>query len=170
MTNQFCSKCGASNLPFARFCAACGSRLSGVGQSAGLACPKCGTLALPGERFCDECGTGLPPAALFILEATGWRIALPPLAAGGERLIGREDQLSGATPDVDLAPHNAEAYGVSRRHARLGCSDGNYTLEDLESVNLTYLNDQRLEPGRRAALKDGDRITLGNLKLIFRQA
>ncbi len=169
MNDRFCSTCGTLNPPAARFCQACGSRLL---QAAGRACPNCGELALPGDRFCDECGTALPASALFILADTGWRVALASLAdqsASEASIVGREDPLSGAKPDVDLAPYDADAYGVSRRHARLGRAGSGYTLEDLGSVNLTYVNDQRLEPGRSIALKDGDHIVMGNLRLIFRQ-
>ncbi len=166
MNVPFCPKCGAQNLPAARFCEACGSRLPAAGRATGSACPNCGTLALAGDRFCDECGAALPPSALFILEDSGWRVPLPERA---ESIVGREDPLSGFRPDVDLSPLQAEAYGVSRRHARLARSEEGYRLEDLGSVNLTYVNDQRLEPSRAMALKDGDRIQMGSLRLTFRQ-
>lgn len=159
----FCSACGTLNTPAARFCQACGARLS---ASAGATCARCGASALPGDRFCDECGAALPSAALLILEETGWRVALPP---GAANVIGREDSLGGAQPEVDLTPYDAEAFGVSRRHASLVRAGDRYTLEDLGSVNLTYVNDQRLKPGRAIPLNDGDRILLGRLPLIFRQ-
>jgi hypothetical protein len=166
MNDRFCSTCGALNLPAARFCQACGSRLH---HPAGVSCPDCGTPALPGERFCDACGTPLPPSALFILEDTGWRVALPADTDREECIIGRVDPVSGAAPKIDLSIYQAERYGVSRRHARLGRAGAGLTLEDLNSVNLTYINDQRLEPGGAILLKDGDRVLLGNLRLIFRQ-
>ncbi|HEY4690698.1 MAG TPA: FHA domain-containing protein [Anaerolineae bacterium] len=163
MTTLYCPACGTLNQPAARFCLSCGSRLA---DAAGPACPRCGANPLPGDRFCDECGAALPPPVLIILEETGWRVALPDQS---ESVVGREDPLSGEKPGIDLAPHGAERYGVSRHHARLTRTGGTYTLEDLNSVNLTYLNDQRLEPGRTATLKDGDRISLGTMRLIFRQ-
>ncbi len=166
MNDRFCSTCGALNLPAARFCLACGSRLH---NPPGVCCPNCETPALPGDRFCDACGMQLPPSALFIIEDTGWRLALPDAASQEECVIGRADPISGAAPKVDLSPYQAERYGVSRRHAGLSRADTGFTLEDLNSVNLTYVNDQRLEPGRAIALRDGDRVLLGNLRLIFRQ-
>ena len=166
MNVPFCPRCGAQNPPAARFCEACGSRLPSAGRATGLACANCGTLALAGDRFCDECGAALPASALFILEGSGWRVPLPDRA---ESIVGREDPLSGFRPDVDLSPYQAEAYGVSRRHARLARGEEGYRLEDLGSVNLTYLNDQRLEPGHTVELKDGDRIVIGRLGLFFRE-
>jgi len=57
---------------------------------------------------------------------------------------------------------------VSRRHARLTPRADAYWLEDLNSVNLTYLNDQRLAPDRPVRLKDGDLLRLGQLLITFR--
>lgn len=166
MPDQYCSTCGAINLLAARFCEACGSRLPAVSPAAGLACAKCGKMALPGDRFCDECGAPLAASALFILEDTGWRVSILDRA---ESIVGREDPLSSVKPEIDLAPYDAEAHGVSRRHVRLARSGNGYLLEDLGSVNLTYVNDQRLEPNRSIPLRDGDRIMMGGLRLIFRQ-
>jgi pSer/pThr/pTyr-binding forkhead associated (FHA) protein len=83
-------------------------------------------------------------------------------------VIGRADALSGVFPDVDLSPYGAEAAGISRQHARLTLKDDQYWIEDLNSVNLTYLNDQRLTPDRPVRLKDGDLIRLGRLLVTFR--
>ena len=165
MNGQYCSTCGTLNPSFARFCQACGSRLPHV---PGIACPACGRLALPGDRFCDECGRPLPVPAMLILDDSGWRVALPSVADRAQIVVGREDPLSGEKPDVDLAPYGAEACGVSRHHARLAPGVDGYTLEDLGSVNMTYVNDQRLDPGRRVVLKDGDRLVMGSLGMIFR--
>ncbi len=161
--SQYCSVCGAPNVAFARFCDACGSRLAHVAQRS---CPTCGATALPGDRFCDECGAPLPASALLIIEDSGWRLALPERA---EVIIGREDPLSGAKPDLDVGPHSAESQSVSRRHARILRKPDSDWLEDLGSVNFTYYNDQRLEPGRPIALHDGDRIVIGRLGLVFRK-
>lgn len=59
-----------------------------------------------------------------------------------------------------------EETGVSREHARVWCSaQGAFHIEDLESTNGTFLNDQRVE---RRALVVGDEIRLGPvLKLRF---
>ena len=167
VNERFCPACGAPNWPFARFCDACGARLL---DSTGVACARCGALALPGDRFCDECGAQLPSAAILVLEESGWRVALPSVGDRSEVVVGRTDPLSGATPEVDLGAYGAESLGVSRRHIRLTRTETGYRAEDLGSVNLTYVNDQRLEPGRSVDLKDGDRIVIGKLGLFFRIA
>ncbi len=55
---------------------------------------------------------------------------------------------------------------VSREHARLRRDGRNVVLEDLGSANGTFLNDERvLTP---VPLRDGDRIGLGDVVLLFR--
>lgn len=49
-----CASCGAASRPEARFCSACGARLS-------LACPSCGASIAPEEKFCSQCGAPLLP-------------------------------------------------------------------------------------------------------------
>jgi hypothetical protein len=56
--------------------------------------------------------------------------------------------------------------GISRRHVLItGTADG-YTIRDLKSQNGTYLNGERIN---ETSLADGDRITLGEVTLIFRR-
>src|SRR5690349_2925305 len=45
-----CPACSTENLPDAKFCANCGTRLG---------CPTCGSPIVPGARFCSNCGTQL---------------------------------------------------------------------------------------------------------------
>jgi pSer/pThr/pTyr-binding forkhead associated (FHA) protein len=98
---------------------------------------------------------------------TGLRL---PLFSGDQSdiIVGRSDALSGVAPDLDLEPYVGELAGLSRRHARLTLRDGQCWIEDLNSVNWTYLNNQRLSPERPAPLKDGDLLRLGNVLLTFR--
>ncbi|MFO0907654.1 MAG: SpoIIE family protein phosphatase [Isosphaeraceae bacterium] len=61
---------------------------------------------------------------------------------------------------------------VSWEHARVVRNDGeHYAIEDLESYNSTYLDGQRLTPRVPARLKDGSRIRICDITLVFhRQA
>src|SRR5690348_883135 len=54
---------------------------------------------------------------------------------------------------------------VSRRHAELRRDGKLVVLEDLGSLNGTYLN---RSPVRRAVLHDGDAIWIGDHRMIFR--
>jgi len=54
---------------------------------------------------------------------------------------------------------------VSRRHAELAVSNGSCTVTDLKSRNGTYLNGEQIET---AELRDGDRLTLGEVQVRVR--
>ncbi|MBI4237077.1 MAG: FHA domain-containing protein [Deltaproteobacteria bacterium] len=58
-----------------------------------------------------------------------------------------------------------EEYVISRRHARIQRDGDGYRLEDLQSKNGTYVNNQRVEA---TALHDGDRIGFGTIVCLFR--
>jgi hypothetical protein len=158
-----CGVCDTLAAAGARFCIHCGHPFP---NPIGLPCPACRSLNLLGEAFCEACGAPLPVTPYLVITETGLR--LPVFSGEPTVVVGRADALSGVHPEVDLNPFGAEAAGVSRRHARLTARDDAYWLEDLNSVNLTYLNDQRLTPDRPVRLKDGDLIRLGRLLVTFR--
>jgi len=107
-----------------------------------------------------------PGVARLIIERGG-RIGKEFAVAGGETNIGRWDADGGIFPDVDLDTDDPEAK-VSRRHARITLSNGQYFLEDLGSTNGTFINrGKRLPPGQRQALCDGDEIIVGKTFLRF---
>ena len=57
-----CPKCGALNLPTAKFCTSCGAELRpAVAEESAqsLLCPKCGIGNKPGSKFCENCGEPL---------------------------------------------------------------------------------------------------------------
>ena len=54
---------------------------------------------------------------------------------------------------------------VSRNHARIVVSDDGYLLEDLNSKNFTYLNEERIEFGQQRRLQSGDTISVGDFSM-----
>src|SRR4051812_31812408 len=54
--------------------------------------------------------------------------------------------------------------GVSSKHAKIWCEDGEYYLMDLGSTNGTFVNDKDVD---REKLNDGDVITFGMTKAAF---
>ena len=56
---------------------------------------------------------------------------------------------------------------VSRNHARLVASNHGYILEDLVSKNSTFINNTRLESGQQKALRNGDRISVGEFTIDY---
>lgn len=86
----------------------------------------------------------------------------------GNNLIGRWDPETGSFPEVDLDADDPEAK-ISRKHALCRIENGKITVEDIGSLNGTYVNrGQRLQPGSPADIKNGDEIIIGKtfLKLV----
>jgi hypothetical protein len=83
-------------------------------------------------------------------------------------VLGRADPMSAFRPDLDYAPYGAMRYGVSRRHALLRPGERDLYIVDQNSTNGTWVNGQRLMPGRDFPLSDGDIIELGALRMTVR--
>jgi pSer/pThr/pTyr-binding forkhead associated (FHA) protein len=118
-----------------------------------------------GLSFSGLRATAKPHARLVIEKgrSTGKQFMLNDV----EAQIGRWDADGGIFPDVDLDTDDPEAK-VSRRHARITLSNGQYFVEDLGSTNGTFINrGKRLPPGQRQALCDGDEIIVGKTFLRF---
>lgn len=80
--------------------------------------------------------------------------------------IGRWDPDGGAFPEIDLTNDDVEAK-ISRKHSRITYQDHAFMLEDMGSLNGTYINrGPRLVPGEPQEIKDGDEVIMG--KTFFR--
>ena len=87
-------------------------------------------------------------------------IELSPARFAGQRLglsLGRHPELV----DEVVADGN-----VSRRHLRLAAAGDQFYVEDLNSSNGTFLNEQRLSPFEPARLDYGAKVALGDLVLM----
>jgi pSer/pThr/pTyr-binding forkhead associated (FHA) protein len=51
---------------------------------------------------------------------------------------------------------------ISRTHCKITKTNGNYWIEDLGSTNGTYIRKVRLQPNKKAPIKNGDIIQLAN--------
>jgi pSer/pThr/pTyr-binding forkhead associated (FHA) protein len=140
-----------------------------------IECPNCKSQVPAEATFCDHCGVALadvlrsdPPSSLrlIIRSHDGVVVSLP--ADRSEYLIGRKDPAIGSFPDVDLVPFGGEEGGVSRRHARITQTNGQFFVEDLNSVNYTFVNRQKIEPGTLQLIRDGDEIRLGRVIFVFK--
>jgi hypothetical protein len=84
-----------------------------------------------------------------------------------ENLIGRRSTARGILPSIALNDP-----GVSHRHLMVYRNpDASLTISDLGSSNGTFLNgsDDRLEPGIKTGLADGDQVELGRwTRITFR--
>jgi hypothetical protein len=71
-----------------------------------------------------------------------------------ERLIGRDEDA-----DIPIPLTN-----VSWHHARITCRNEEYTVEDLDSTNGTFVNGLRVS---RCVLRNSDQVRIGEARLQF---
>jgi hypothetical protein len=148
-----CRKCGVENTADSNFCRRCGARMvpaESPETTAGFAV---------GEKEETEGGP------IDYSEITGTVIQI---RSGGDRegeIIGVEgDVLTiGRSPQSDVFLDDVT---VSRHHARIIMEAEGYLIEDLNSLNGTYVNRKRIE---RHQLFDGDELQVGKFKLSFLQ-
>lgn len=179
-----CQACGTENLDNSQYCDECGARLnnetgnnslqtqfsdSSYYQPANVT--SIGIPAFADEKVQNSLEIREPTdnsnvRATLIIER-GTAVGAEFNLTTEESYIGRWDADNGIFPDVDLDAFDTEAK-VSRRHARISCSNGNYSIEDLGSTNGTYINrGRRLIPGNPQRLNDGDEIIVGKTFLRF---
>ena len=81
--------------------------------------------------------------------------------------IGRPDK--GFKPEIDLTgEEDIDNPTVGRRHAQIDFEDDKYVLKPKPSVNGTFVNGQDIYQYQSSTLRDGDRVRLGDVELIFR--
>jgi pSer/pThr/pTyr-binding forkhead associated (FHA) protein len=157
-----------------------------------LYCPKCGHKNELSAPRCAKCGLVFPSTIpvddllpeeqpVTTLEATDVRAQLAKAGtivlsiAGHDRplFVRRQPEITlgrsapgEEAPTIDLNPFRGQKMGVSRRHAAIRLSEGKALIEDLGSVNGTWLNENRLEPRQPHPLHNGDYVRLGHLIIV----
>lgn len=126
--------------------------------------------------------TGEAPAldeSSDFFERTGARDGIFRLVADGgveefylnrdsETLVGRIDPVTGIRPDVDLTNLDGPR-SVSRRHAKIVRVDGEFqVIEEIGTMNGTFVNGNRIATGAPVPIQDGDRLRFGLVDLTFR--
>ncbi len=178
-----CDRCKTENLDGSQYCDECGAPLRPNGRPVpkasnngdghnGAHAPVANQRAefagghVSGKLNLNSVKAPAKPHARLVIEkgrSSGKQFMLSDVEAH----IGRWDADGGIFPDVDLDTDDPEAK-VSRRHARIILTNGQYFLEDLGSTNGTFINrGKRLSPGQRQALCDGDEIIVGKTFLRF---
>jgi CRP-like cAMP-binding protein len=113
------------------------------------------------------------PSASDSREDTGARLEVEGEATvfalpENETLIGRYDPVTDTRPDVDLTQVDLKR-SVSRRHARVArTAEGTFITEEVGALNGTFVNGTKLVTGRPHPIEDGDKVSLGMVKLVYR--
>lgn len=89
----------------------------------------------------------------------------------GEMTIGRSDNATNYTPEIDLTRHGAYRLGLSRKHAVLRRKGQLLELVDMGSRNGTIINGDKLASQETRIIHDGDEVQFGNLtlRMIFQK-
>lgn len=168
--NITCPTCGYLNIAGSAFCENCGSQLVQAAmpvQATPQAAPAVQPAAAPPRAPESAIGAALVTVrGSLIIQSANATLTIPP----GKQVIviGREDPVSGIFPDIDLDPFGAQEEGVGRKHAQLVIRGGDICIEDLESVNGSAVNKQRLVPRQPQPIKDGDELRLGKMVMIYK--
>ena len=112
-----------------------------------------------------ESGAEPDPNARLVEISTG---IIFPLADSRDTTVGRIDPVTGIHPDVDLTPVDGKR-SISRRHARIRREeDGSYgVIEDVGTMNGTFVNGVRLVAGRSVPVVSGDTVVFGTIQCRF---
>jgi hypothetical protein len=152
MSHVYCPECGFQNPEAANYCSKCGALLHTAesGEQTEQFSPAVRDELL--EQL-GELGVNGPA---LVVRSGGGRTGETFAPQGERTTIGR-------SPDCGIFLDDVT---VSRRHAALVRRDGRWQIEDLGSLNGTFVNRRRVES---APLEDGDEIQIGKYRLTFLQ-
>jgi len=151
-----------------------------------LHCPECGFVNAEGANYCQKCGSFIgagdgttePTTATYRVGETGELIPIEledvveregaalVIRTGGGRVgesfpLDGERLTIGRRPDADVFLDDVT---VSRDHALLVHRADGWHIDDLGSLNGTYVNRHRIDSHR---LAEGDELQVGKYKLTF---
>ena len=177
---QPCPSCGAQLEPGSNFCDMCGATIGAPAPppapaaappppapappppvAAPVPAPVPAPVAAPAPA---PAGVAAVPGKL-VVQGTSASLPFPP--GKTEIFVGREDPVSGVFPELDLTDHGGDEGGVSRKHARIYVQGNQVYIEDLNSTNYTYVNQQKVTPGQPCPVNDGDELRFGRVKTNY---
>jgi len=154
MAYRSCPECGFQNPEAANYCSNCGSLL--VREEVDEA-----TMAFTPEHSEEEGQADLEDFGIkgpaLVVRSGGGR-------AGETFVLDQERTTVGRSPECDIFLDDVT---VSRRHAVASRKGDHLEIEDLGSLNGTFLNRKRIESS--APLADGDELQIGKYRLTFLQ-
>ena len=152
MSFVYCPECGFQNPEAANYCSKCGALLVKDEPGAETTQTYTPEELTDDEGPLEELATEGPA---LVVRSGGGRAGEHFVPQGERTTIGR-------SPDNDVFLDDVT---VSRKHAVLVDRGGEYVIEDLGSLNGTFVNRRRIESGTR--LESGDEVQIGKYRLSF---
>ncbi len=151
-----CPECGFVNTEGANYCQKCGAFLGGAGGA-----PEPGDTTMAYQL--DESTGEMKPVDLERVSGEGATLVI---RSGGGRSgeafnVGGERMTIGRSPEAEIFLDDVT---VSRNHALLVRRRDGLYIDDLGSLNGTYVNRRRIESHR---LLNGDELQVGKYKLTY---
>lgn len=160
-----CSYCHTMHVANTVFCDECGNYLLEDEIRETDLDMKARLQATPADRagFSPVYQESLKPVAIRLTIGPQKRQVEVPL----NRVIhlGRISPAANIFPEVDLSDNVHAERTVSRRHARILKQGNKVLVEDLDSINGTFINGKKLDPYLPEPLNDGDLLQLGRLRI-----
>jgi pSer/pThr/pTyr-binding forkhead associated (FHA) protein len=149
-----CPECGFVNAEGANYCQRCGAFLAEAGESRGGDTTEVYQVDETGELKPVDLEEVKGEGATLVIRSGGGRAGEVFNVAGERMTIGR-------SPDAEVFLDDVT---VSRNHALLVRRRDGLYIDDLGSLNGTYVNRRRIESHR---LSNGDELQVGKYKLTF---
>ena len=105
-----------------------------------------------------------PPGGATVILRRAKLVVVSGEQADKEYPLGLEGTALGSSSDCDVV---VPGEAVLASHVELSFGVEGYTLRDLDSTSGTFVNGERVQ---ETLVKDGDRIRVGELEFVFRQA
>jgi pSer/pThr/pTyr-binding forkhead associated (FHA) protein len=148
----YCPECGFQNPEASNYCSKCGALLAKDEGGAET------TQTYTPEEIADEDG----PLEEIVAEGPALVVRSGGGRAGEHFIPQGERTTVGRSPDCDIFLDDVT---VSRKHAVLLERNGELSIEDLGSLNGTFVNRKRIESATR--LQSGDEVQIGKYRLSF---
>lgn len=149
-----CPECGFVNAEGANYCQKCGAFLADVSGGSEGDTTVAWQLTEAGDLKAVDPEQVASDGAALVIRSGGGRAGETFAVAGDQMRIGR-------SPDADVFLDDVT---VSRNHALLVRRRDGVYIDDLGSLNGTYVNRKRIESHK---LLDGDELQVGKYKLTF---
>lgn len=128
-----------------------------------MKCTKCFTENLPNAVYCAKCGARMAQQTVVQQKPEQRTQIVQSSPTNFRREI--TEILLGRSPNCDIPVDDP---GVSSKHARIFVDNNKIYVEDLRSLNGTFVNGRRISS--RIPLRQGDQINLGNYSVNMNNA